>query len=393
MSAQNKDYANTVLNPFLKDIVATLLVKRPEEPLPFLMNLLQKKLGRQGQLSEKAELHMLRKEVARLKLQAEHGSEDENSESAEEDTVEELPQKPSHPNRHRSAVSAEAYGKWNKKEDFNPRVIPKSQETERHLSKRLSTSFMFSHLHGTEKNIVIQAMEEKKVTNGETVIKEGDGGNELYIVESGNLKCYKKIAGEEKHIKDYSAGDAFGELALLYNAPRAATIIADGQCILWSLDRECFNHIVKDAAMKRREKYVDFLSKIELLTGMDPYERSQLADVLKTVSFSANDFVIRQGEEGNVFYIIEEGNAVATKILQPGQPAQEVLRYVPGDYFGELALIRNEPRAANVQAISDLKCLVLDRHSFKRLLGPLENILRRNAKHYEEIVAKAQNSR
>lgn len=390
MSAQNKDYANAVLNPFLKEVVAALLVHKPDEPLPYLLNWLEKKLGYEGQLSEKAELHKLRQEVARLKLQADHGSEDERSESAEEDTVEELPQKVSQPNRHRSAVSAEAYGNWNKKEDFVPRVIPKGTDTERHLADRLSASFMFSHLQGTEKTIVIQAMEEKKFNDKELVIREGDDGNELYIVESGSLKCFKKIAGEDKHIKDYSAGDAFGELALLYNAPRAATIIANGPCVLWSLDRECFNHIVKDAAMKRREKYVDFLSKVELLAGMDPYERSQLADVLKSLSFASGEYVIKQGEEGNVFLIVEEGHAIATKVLQAGHDAQEVLRYGPGDYFGELALIRNEPRAANVQASSDLKCLALDRHSFKRLLGPLEDILRRNAKHYEEIVAKAQ---
>jgi cAMP-dependent protein kinase regulator len=188
-------------------------------------------------------------------------------------------------------------------------------------------------------------------------------------------------------VKEYSAGDVFGELALLYNAPRAATIIAETEGVLWSLDRECFNHIVKDAAVKRRERYVEFLCKVELLAGMDPYERSQLADVLKTEKFAQGDVVIKQGEEGNVFFIVEDGSAVATKVLHEGQQAQEVMRYGPGDYFGELALIRNEPRAANVQATSELKCLTLDRHSFKRLLGRLEDILRRNAKNYEVIVA------
>ena len=239
---------------------------------------------------------------------------------------------------------------------------------------------MFSQLQESEKTIVIQAMEEKKIAHGEYVIREGENGNELYIIESGSLKCSKRINGIEKHLKDYQRGEAFGELALLYNAPRAATIIAEGDCILWSLDRECFNHIVKDAAVKRREKFVDFLSRIEILSNMDPYERSQLAEVLKNESFSPEEFIIRQGDEGNVFYIIEEGSAIATKAIQDGQEPIEVMRYGPSDYFGELALIKNEPRAANVKALTDLKCLALDRHSFKRLLGPLEDILKRNAK-------------
>lgn len=73
----------------------------------------------------------------------------------------------------------------------------------------------------------------------------------LYLIESGTLDCYKTFKKEEgqKHLKVYYPGEAFGELALLYNAPRAATIVAKTESILWSLDRETFNNIVKDAAM------------------------------------------------------------------------------------------------------------------------------------------------
>jgi len=59
-------------------------------------------------------------------------------------------------------------------------------------------------------------------------------------------------------LKEYHPGDAFGELALLYNCPRAATITAKGDAELWSLDRKTFNHIVKDAAAQKREKYEEF---------------------------------------------------------------------------------------------------------------------------------------
>jgi cAMP-dependent protein kinase regulator len=71
---------------------------------------------------------------------------------------------------------------------------------------------------------------------------------------------------------------------------------------------------------------------------------------LKTASFAQGDYVIREGEMGDVFYILEEGEAEATKTFEPGKPAQVVKRYSPGDYFGELALIKGEPRAANVIA-------------------------------------------
>lgn len=73
------------------------------------------------------------------------------------------------------------------------------------------------------------------------------------MVESGKLKCTKVFAGntEPTFLKDYVPGEAFGELALLYNAPRAATITASEESLLWGLDRKTFNHIVKDAAVRK----------------------------------------------------------------------------------------------------------------------------------------------
>jgi len=75
----------------------------------------------------------------------------------------------------------------------------------------------------------------------------------LYVVDQGELDCFKRFKSdeEEKLLKTYKPGESFGELALLYNAPRAATIRAKTDAVLFSLDRDCFNGIVKDAAQKR----------------------------------------------------------------------------------------------------------------------------------------------
>ncbi len=174
----------------------------------------------------------------------------------------------------------------------------------------------------------------------------------------------------------------------MYNAPRAATVKANTNCILWTVDRETFNHIVKEAAQKKRQQYESFLKSVEILHSVEPYELSQIADALKSCNYNPNDYVIREGELGDVFYIVVEGEAVATKTLEPGKAPVEVKKYQKGSYFGELALLKGEPRAANIVALGPLKLISLDRNSFKRLLGPIEEILKRNSEQYAKYAQK-----
>lgn len=156
--------------------------------------------------------------------------------------------------RARTSVSAEVFGKYNIKAAYVPKVVPKSQEAKAKITAILRGAFMFMSLDEKDLAVVIDAMAERKVAAGEVVIQEGDAGAELYIVESGHLTVTKMIDGENKKVFAYDAdGDkesshVFGELALLYNAPRAATVTADKDSSLYALDRQTFNHIVKDAS-------------------------------------------------------------------------------------------------------------------------------------------------
>jgi cAMP-dependent protein kinase regulator len=127
------------------------------------------------------------------------------------------------------------------------------------------------------------------------VITQGDDGDVLYLVDEGKLECTKilKKGEEPTHLKFYGPGEAFGELALLYNAPRAASIRAETTSILFALNRETFNYVVKDAAQKKRNRYESFLSKIELLDTMDPYERMKIADVITATTYKKGEYVIR----------------------------------------------------------------------------------------------------
>jgi len=296
-----------------------------------------------------------------------------DDEEEEEDDVDDEFDEPPPPPKNggaRSSVSAEAYGAWNVKKAFEPPVYPKTDEQKKRIKDVLSGSFLFQAVDPKDFDVLLGAVQEEKVEPKTRVIKRGDDGDFMCIIESGTFNCLimQDEIGEEKVVKTCEPGDAFGELALMYNCPRAASVESTTDGTFWKLDRETFNHIVRDAAQKKREKHEDFLKKVQLLEKMDDYQRSQFADALKEEEVEEGKIIITEAEEGNRFYIIADGEATASK-----KDSDEVMNYKAGDYFGELALLKDQPRAATVTS-KGCKVLSLDRKSFKRLLGSVDEL-------------------
>eukprot|EP00931_Biecheleriopsis_adriatica_P121585 TRINITY_DN9664_c0_g2_i1.p1 TRINITY_DN9664_c0_g2~~TRINITY_DN9664_c0_g2_i1.p1 ORF type:complete len:403 (+),score=130.72 TRINITY_DN9664_c0_g2_i1:145-1353(+) len=382
ISEDKKKYIMELLNPVLEEMVAECIHKMPKDPVPFMLDWLEtKKVLDEDKLLSPEEKDRLSKENRQLsetvnkmksqvheaaKLASEGGQQGPEEEEEEEDDEDDEPPpgwEVAPTQKARQSVSAEAYGEWNAKKAFVPPVIPKSDEQKDRLKGVLVKSFLFSNLEDTDLSVVIGAMKEVLMSPGQRAIEQGDNGDFLFVIEKGKFECLIKKDGSEIPVKTCEEGDVFGELALLYNCPRAASVECKENGTLWQLDRDTFNHIVKEAAQKKRQRYDSFLSKVPLLASMDAYERSQLADALQVEQFSAGVDVMTQGEVGQKFYILEEGNAVAKK------NGTEVMQYGAGDYFGELALINNKPRAATVTTKTEARLLSVDARSFKRLIN------------------------
>jgi len=392
ISDEKKKYITDVLNPVLEEFVTDCLKSMPPNPLDEMLALSGNKGGGSDDLAKenarlKAEMEQLKAKVEEAGLMvsnlAKDEVQDEEEEEDDDDDCDELPESfkkpPGQMSGARASVSAEAYGSWNQKKAFEPPVHPKNEEQKGRLKAVLEKSFLFSSLDEKEMELVIMAMVEKVVGPKTRLINQGEDGDFLFVIEEGQLDCFikQKDTNEEKLVKTCEPGDAFGELALLYNCTRAASVESRAKCVLWQLDRETFNHIVKDAASKKREKYEAFLCKVPLLGSMDAYERSQVADGLQREVFAAGAQIVQEDDPGDKFFILEEGEAYAEK-----KGVGKVMDYKNGDYFGELALLRNQPRAATVIAKTAVTVLALPRSSFKRLLGSLDDILARNTSKY-----------
>lgn len=85
---------------------------------------------------------------------------------------------------------------------------------------------------------------------------------------------------EPTHIHTYENSGSFGELALLYNMPRAATIQAITDGSLWAMDRQTFRRILLKSAFKKRKMYEALIESVPMLKALQPYERMNLADAL-----------------------------------------------------------------------------------------------------------------
>uniref|UniRef100_A0A8C9GB18 cAMP-dependent protein kinase regulatory subunit-like n=1 Tax=Piliocolobus tephrosceles TaxID=591936 RepID=A0A8C9GB18_9PRIM len=214
----------------------------------------------------------------------------------------------------RLSVSAEAYGEWNKKsEEFVPKVYKKSENEKKKIHEALNESFLFNHLNEQEMETIINAFSDEIVKKDVNIINEGDEGNVLYVIDTGEVEIFKTKDGKKEVLTVLKSKDVFGELALLYNSKRAATAKALNKCHLWTLDRETFTFIIKDNVQKKRQLYEDILKQVTILKDMDPYERSKVADCLKSKKYEKDEIIIKEGETGDTFFMLIDGEAEATK--------------------------------------------------------------------------------
>jgi cAMP-dependent protein kinase regulator len=226
-------------------------------------------------------------------------------------------------------------------------------------------------------------MFEMNFDDSQIIIREGDAPDNFYILAEGDVSILKKKGEENIQVAVLHPGACFGELALISGSVRSATVAAIGAVKCWAIDQTTYLGLLKERHAAKRQRYKNLLKQVPALQVLPEYEILLVADALQPVQPENGEVIVKQGERGDEFFIILEGECRVWK-QDEGTEAREVAVLPAGRYFGELALLNDMPRAATVIAGMDCKLIKLDRASFHRLLGPCNQIFTEHIKSYGE---------
>ncbi|XP_029921121.1 cGMP-dependent protein kinase 1-like isoform X7 [Myripristis murdjan] len=259
----------------------------------------------------------------------------------------------------------------------------KTKESRELIQRALLENDFMKHLEHGQILTIMDCMYPTSLTQGCCVIQEGDDGSTVYVLEEGMVEVTK----EGKKLCTISPGKVFGELAILYNCTRTASVTALTDIKLWAIDRQGFQTIMMRTGLIKHSQYMEFLHSVPSFQSLPEDILSKLADVLEETHYSDGDYIIRQGATGDTLFIISEGQV---KVAQQKSASEEPVflnTLSKGDWFGEQALKGEDIRTASVTALGDVTCLVIDRESFKQLIGGLEEV---NNKQYDNDELKAK---
>ncbi|XP_077352503.1 cGMP-dependent protein kinase 2 isoform X3 [Festucalex cinctus] len=267
--------------------------------------------------------------------------------------------------------------------------IHKDSEIKKLMNDAITNNDFLKRLEPQHMREMVDSMYEKVYTQGQLVIQEGESGNYLYVLADGLLEVIQsgKLLGE------MYPGTAFGELAILYNCKRTATVKAVTESHIWALDRQTFQALMMRTAQARNEEYFSFLRSVSLLQELPEEKLAKIVDFLEVDCFEKGEYIIREGEVGSTFFIIAKGEVIVTQSTEGFAEPQEIKTLGVGDYFGEKALISEDLRSANIICDeNDTQCLVVDRDNFNQMVGTYEE-LQAYLKEYVEELSRSDEKR
>jgi len=262
-------------------------------------------------------------------------------------------------------------------------VSAKSDEKIKWIVKCIGKTPLFENHSEEQKVVVAEHMILKKFAKDKVLIKQGEHGNLVYVIEEGTFI----VTINDKQVATLKKGTCFGEIAVIYNTPRNATVKTASPGKVWCLHRLTIRKVLTRFNQNETQKIIGFLKKVSLFTPLLNSEFLILQQALITSHFEKDQVIFEQGNWGDKFYIVKTGLVVGTK-----QFGDDLItfKFGPGDFFGERALLKEEPRTATITCATSVTLLELSRDDFKQILGPIEDNISEHIKQYEYIARRRQ---
>jgi len=256
------------------------------------------------------------------------------------------------------------------------RDTSKSASEIAYIDKCCKDKTIFTGMDKEQRAAVIKQMYRMECAKGQKVIVEGDTTQEFYVVQKGSFDIF----ANEKKVAESKEGHTFGELALLYDAPRAATVVAKEDSLIFAVNRLAFRSVKRNQQKDKGSKIKAVLKNNEVFSSLHELKINYLEMAFVRADFEEGETIIKQGEDGDRFYLIISGACEWTKKLPSGEVEHGDLRL--GDYFGERALITKEKRAATIITKTKVKTLALSKEDFNEIIGTGE-MFRKRMTSYE----------
>ena len=246
----------------------------------------------------------------------------------------------------------------------------KSESDRQLIIAALSKHLIFSSISTDHLEALVQTMKYYRIPAKEFIFRQDNPATNYFILASGRLEVI--VGGKTVNI--IKSGTGFGELSLIHDCDRTASVRATETSTFWAVDRKSFRTAL--AAIHGEELNANrvFIDSIRLFGDLTESQKDGLLGVAATVKYAVGQQIVTEGEQGDVFFIIKEGVVVCTR------GGLELRKLTVGDFFGEQALLHGGRRTATITAVgSEVKCLSIGRSDLTKVFGAqLQDVIYRN---------------
>jgi CRP-like cAMP-binding protein len=228
---------------------------------------------------------------------------------------------------------------------------------------------LFSSLTADELRKLIEGVEVREFEPGQPIVRQGDPGVALYVIARGRVQVY--VEGPPR-VPQATLGEGafFGELALLTDFPRSATVAALDPTQVLEISRELIASVIADSpevlkVLLRffRDRMLDrLLSTSAVFSRFTPEDARALVARFKFLEIDPNTRVIREGERATGLFLLLCGHA---SVVQAGKA---IAKIQPGDLFGEMSMLQRGPAMASIETVTKCWALQLGREDFQEIV-------------------------